>query len=243
MRANTNSIPWLRIGAESTAIVVSILLAFGIDAWYAGVVERRVAREYEQRLSIELQGVRRDLERLSRVVNRAIEYASEVELYFEGETGRVEPDQLILALYNMGRDYSDPFDVTTYQELVASGRLGLIADTEKRAAVQRAYELIPWIDRLRFPYQELYTLRVRALIPERLVAQIRTVETCRNMAGLEWDCSAIDFDDAAVNLVIPKLATEEAYVAFRARMQGLAAASRTADIIAGEIEEALLHFR
>jgi len=242
MRANTNSIPWLRIGVESTAIIVSILLAFGIDAWYAGVIDSRAAREYEQRLSVELQGVRRDLEGLSRMVNRALAYASEVEPYFESETGQVEPDQLILALYNMGRDTSDPFDVTTYQELVSSGRLGLIADTEQRAAVQRAYASLSWMDQLRNPYQEVYALSVRALIPERLVAQIRDVETCRSMSALEWDCSAIDLDDATVNLVIPRLSTEEAYLAFRARMQGLAAARRVADIVAGEIEEAISYF-
>jgi len=31
---NNQRIPWLRIGAESVAIVVSILLAFGIEAWW-----------------------------------------------------------------------------------------------------------------------------------------------------------------------------------------------------------------
>jgi len=32
--ANTQSIPWRRIGAESAAIVASILFAFAIDAWW-----------------------------------------------------------------------------------------------------------------------------------------------------------------------------------------------------------------
>ena len=33
-------IPWLRLGAESVAIVGSILLAFAIDAWWDARVER-----------------------------------------------------------------------------------------------------------------------------------------------------------------------------------------------------------
>jgi hypothetical protein len=34
--SKVREIPWLRIGAESVAIVASILLAFGIDAWWSG---------------------------------------------------------------------------------------------------------------------------------------------------------------------------------------------------------------
>ena len=33
-------IPWLRVFAEGAVIVVSILLAFGIDAWWEGRQER-----------------------------------------------------------------------------------------------------------------------------------------------------------------------------------------------------------
>ena len=36
----TRSIPWPRILVEGVAIVVSILLAFGIQAWWEGVQER-----------------------------------------------------------------------------------------------------------------------------------------------------------------------------------------------------------
>ncbi len=36
----TRSIPWPRILAEGVAIVLSILLAFGIQAWWEGVQER-----------------------------------------------------------------------------------------------------------------------------------------------------------------------------------------------------------
>ncbi len=32
----TRQIPWLRVFAEGVVIVVSVLLAFGIDAWWGG---------------------------------------------------------------------------------------------------------------------------------------------------------------------------------------------------------------
>jgi hypothetical protein len=42
----TRSIPWPRILAEGGAIVVSILLAFGIQAWWEG------AQELNERLTL-----------------------------------------------------------------------------------------------------------------------------------------------------------------------------------------------
>ena len=36
----TRQIPWLRVFVEGVVIVGSILLAFGIDAWWDGVQER-----------------------------------------------------------------------------------------------------------------------------------------------------------------------------------------------------------
>ena len=46
-------IPWPRVFAESAAIVISILLAFGIQAWWEERVERNDESEQLQRLRTE----------------------------------------------------------------------------------------------------------------------------------------------------------------------------------------------
>jgi hypothetical protein len=51
----TPRVPWVRIIAEGAAIVVSILLAFGIQAWWEGRQERRVELDI-------LSGLRSDFE-------------------------------------------------------------------------------------------------------------------------------------------------------------------------------------
>ncbi len=38
-------IPWLRVFVEGVVIVASILLAFGIEAWWEGVQERQEEQE------------------------------------------------------------------------------------------------------------------------------------------------------------------------------------------------------
>ncbi len=50
----TRSIPWPRILVEGVVIVGSILLAFGIDAWWDGVQERALELEYAERLRADL---------------------------------------------------------------------------------------------------------------------------------------------------------------------------------------------
>ncbi len=40
----SRQVPWLRVLVEGVVIVGSILLAFGIDAWWKGREERRAER-------------------------------------------------------------------------------------------------------------------------------------------------------------------------------------------------------
>ena len=49
------NIPWLRIVAESIAIVVSILLAFAIDAWWTNLKSRQDVEENLSALVLELE--------------------------------------------------------------------------------------------------------------------------------------------------------------------------------------------
>jgi hypothetical protein len=70
----TRSIPWPRILAEGFAIVVSILLAFGIQAWWEGVQreqeERTLLRELQATLGEDLQTVTEEADTLHRVNER-----------------------------------------------------------------------------------------------------------------------------------------------------------------------------
>ena len=43
--AETQNIPWKRLSVEAAAIVISILLAFAIDAWWEGQKDREIEQE------------------------------------------------------------------------------------------------------------------------------------------------------------------------------------------------------
>ena len=79
-------IPWLRIFAEGVVIVVSILLAFGIEAWWASVGERERERGY-------LLSLR---EEFSEVLNQLAEVEAERGLAIHGVEsliGQIQGDQ------------------------------------------------------------------------------------------------------------------------------------------------------
>lgn len=62
-RPDLRSINWWRIGVEGVAIVVSILLAFAIDAWWTDVQENRLEKGYFELLRREFMEAQREMTR------------------------------------------------------------------------------------------------------------------------------------------------------------------------------------
>ena len=56
----TQKIPWKRLPIEAAAIVVSILLAFAIDAWWNEQQERAEEREVLESLYVEFEANREE---------------------------------------------------------------------------------------------------------------------------------------------------------------------------------------
>ncbi|MEM7280430.1 MAG: hypothetical protein AAF438_02190 [Pseudomonadota bacterium] len=54
---NKKNIPWAQISIEATAIVLSILLAFWIDAWWSNKQQRVTEREYLQAMLGEIHAI------------------------------------------------------------------------------------------------------------------------------------------------------------------------------------------
>ena len=67
----TKQIPWLRVSVEGVVIVLSILLAFGIDAWWDGVQERTAEQSVLRGLVIDFEA---NLEALKSTIATHEEY-------------------------------------------------------------------------------------------------------------------------------------------------------------------------
>jgi len=134
----TNSIPWSRIVAEGVVIVISILLAFGIDAWWDATLERGLEREYLTRLEADLESGRT---RIDLYGTRFSDVADAVEqLIGRLASSAPIPDttELVALAVKAGRTgFSSDFLTydATYQELLSTGNLGVIRDADLRQAL------------------------------------------------------------------------------------------------------------
>lgn len=130
MMKNTREIPWVRIAAEATAVLVSILLAFAIDALWAERLERVAEREELSRLYDEFASNRDRILAGSKLHEAAVE--ASLRLYeimdaaiSSGAETIAVPDMVIADLVN-----APTFEAETpvFDGLVRSGRIEIIED-------------------------------------------------------------------------------------------------------------------
>ncbi len=109
-------------------IVASILMAFGIQAWWDGRVDRREETESLEALHADFLGTVEELDRASEAHKRRLAAASELLGTPEMGLRALGPDSLTaLVRRSRGTTSIDP-PVATLKGLMASGRLSLISD-------------------------------------------------------------------------------------------------------------------
>ena len=211
--------PWLRIGAEAVAIVGGILLAFSIDAWAERRGERALEADYLERIADELTDARAVLEEIRLEAHSSLLHAPDLTAFFDGGMGRDDHQRLVVAIYKFGLDPLElGFDVSTFEDLVSTGRLGLISDPDLRQAIQRAYAELQRMAPVRDPYRDEYMAALRSWIPASMIGSIR--DACPTYSAYSA-CSGLHLDEETTRAVVGQIDMREALVAFRMREQGL----------------------
>jgi len=124
----SRQVPWPRILAEGVAIVVSILLAFGIQAWWDG---RQLAEERAQHLSLlqaQMSENRALLEVSDSLSRNAVDGLSELLSIMSPDlTSLPRPNWGELMAPGLGMDDRD-LELSATESLLASGYLDLERD-------------------------------------------------------------------------------------------------------------------
>jgi hypothetical protein len=131
----STGIEWRRLLAESLAVILSILLAFSIDAWWEGRQEVQRERELMVGLLADFQSSRPGLEeRLVLARRMAAGTAGFLDLLgaYEGPTALSVPDSLVLAV--LGGPTYEPA-TNTLDAAVASGKIERLTSDELRATL------------------------------------------------------------------------------------------------------------
>ncbi len=136
-------ISWTRIVAEGFAIVVSILLAFGIDAWWNGRQQRAAELEALRAIHQEFQTNRELLRTVEEMHSEAL-MASRALLAL-AEIPRTElpaPDSIEHLLQNARNNWTfDPLD-GALNSLLNAGELGLVSSLDLRVALAAWPDLV-----------------------------------------------------------------------------------------------------
>lgn len=132
---NTSNVPWSRILAEGGAIVISILLAFWIEAWWSENQERQAELDYLIALHKDFSETRESLEIQVDRVSLLFNQVDEVLGVIADKKTTDLPDTFSKMV---GNAYALPRPVTvtgTYEDMVNSGSLRLLRNEDLRVAM------------------------------------------------------------------------------------------------------------
>lgn len=136
-------IPWLRIGVEGAAIVVSILLAFAIDAWWAELQTRSEEQDVLQGLRSDFVASRGELQSVVSTYELSFDRFARFQRATPAALAEIPPDSVVgLVFALLGGLTFDPVS-SALEAVINDGRLRLIRDPELReslAAWRRALE-------------------------------------------------------------------------------------------------------
>ena len=171
--------PWLRVILEGVVIVGSILLAFGIDARWEGIQERRAERVYIVRIIADLRETRGHIMENAEHYESLLRHGAAIQPISTG-VDEVPLDTLgFLASVLQASRITDPVVArSAYDDLISTGNLRVIQSDSLRTALSRFYANIEnQLDPVDYGRdQAQYRETVRGILPAELQMVIR--ESC-----------------------------------------------------------------
>ncbi len=130
-----NRIPWLRVGVEGAAIVLSILLAFAIDAWWTEQQTRAEEQEVLRGLRSDFAASKDGLQTVIGILDAGAERFQRFEQATHAELAQTPSDSVELVVVSLAVSLTyDPVS-SALEALINDGRLGLIRDGDLRESL------------------------------------------------------------------------------------------------------------
>ena len=169
-------IPWLRVLLEGVVIITSILLAFGIDAWWERVTDNRTEADYLSRLEADLRVDVEKWETDGPTLSRKEEALDRALVWIQS------PDQAPAAVSQLLEDltlgsmlaYEGGFAAqsATFDELISTGGLGLMSPAVRTALLEYHRQVEQW-RMILAARQTDYAATVYGLIPREVEFDVR----------------------------------------------------------------------
>ncbi len=165
---------WTAISIDFLIVVIGVFVGIQVANWNEERLEDQRARDFLVRLSGDLEQELASIDQRLAYVNRSIQFGEKALAWAEdGTLADGSAWQTVLAFFQASRilPYS-PVDIT-YQEMRSAGELGLVRDTQLRAALTEYYVsgILPRADYILRLNPE-YRSHVRGLTPHRVARHI-----------------------------------------------------------------------
>ncbi len=163
---------WFTALIELVLLVMGIFFGFQLDRWNGERLDRESANEYRVQLIADLEVERSDLRALIDYHESVRDYA-EVALTAWDEQPPVEPEDLVVALYQASNVLPFTSARGAYDALSANGLIDLIGDPGLRSRLAAYYG--QGTDRF-FEEEKRYRREIRGVMP--IDVQRRVLDTC-----------------------------------------------------------------
>jgi len=186
MTGPVRGIPWTRLLAEGIIIVVSILLAFAIDAWWDAAQDRSREMSYLSQLATDLERTLENIERFGSIAdNRDSANARLVSSYYQADAPSADS---LAGWLNRAIGYRvvQP-RLGTVEALVSTGDLALIRDDSLRAAIPAYLNIMQAFEGFEADGERMFVEAVNQLVgsidPYRIQLELITVAQRDSMAA------------------------------------------------------------
>jgi hypothetical protein len=188
---------------DALAIVASILLAFGIDAWWDARRERALEREYLSALSTEVQNALREV-----AADLDGQETLRAQLAYYVREANVPPDSLRRILSNAASVSNIAPPTSVIEDLVSSGRLQIIRSAEIREGIMLYRQMLEKIAVNERPHHDFVNNRFVPHLSQLMALGgiLRTSESGALPVPSDGDLRNIQRDQNFRNLMIERLA-------------------------------------
>jgi hypothetical protein len=150
---------------EGLVIVISILLAFGIDAWWSGVQDHRLERDYLQRILADQRANEDVIAALNRQQRSQLHHARLIyPLVSHGAWDGLDTTSAVVSSYRASPTPTPVWVNYTFEELKSAGKIGLIRNSQLRSQLLEYYRFLETAD---YTY-DLMSTAYRDAVRERL---------------------------------------------------------------------------
>ena len=184
---DTSIVAWKRMTAEGIAIVLSILLAFWIDAWWDGRVERNNLLEYLSSFEQEVVENRKEIERTLSVSVDVLRTTDEVFLALRDTDLNDMPESFARTIGKVYKIHNPVLATGAYEDMVSSGNMRLIHNRNLSVSINQYMQIVSSVRSVnQFLWDTYYDLQVPFLKNYFVLSDFgwESVEEINDAAGL-----------------------------------------------------------